>query len=284
MQEFFKMYLANINHIKQNKFGFLFTKLYAILIIVFLASSSCVKHKELLNFSYGPGLSDDALPIAPIPDLSFQVDDLISIQVSALDMDAVAPFNISPNVGGGMNIQGDLSRPLLGYLVDKSGFIDIPIIGRIQVVGLTTAELKNLLIRRLSSYLNDPVVQVRFVNFRISVFGEVNSPGNFVLPNERITILDAISGAGDLTPYANRNNVLIIREYDGKREYGRFDLQDQYSFGSPYYYLKQNDIIYVEPNKIATANTANQASRILPWLSIVTSLTTLTLTIVNISQ
>ena len=125
---------------------------------------------------------------------------------------------------------------------------------------------------------------VRFVNFRISIFGEVSSPGNFVLPNERITILDAVSGAGDLTEYANRTNILIIREYDGTREYGRINLQDRDLFNSPYFYLKQNDIIYVEPLKEATAATRDQAQRILPWLSIITSLTTLTLTIVNLAR
>ncbi len=246
--------------------------------------SSCVKYKEIINFSEGPMLTDDALPSSAIPDLSIQVDDLISIRVLALNAEAAAPFNSDVNGGGAANLQGNIARPLVGYLVDKNGYIDYPVIGRIRVSGLTTSQLKTLLVEKLKPYLNDPVVQVRFVNFRISVFGEVNSPGNFVLPNERITILDAISGAGDLTPYGNRNNILIIREYDGRREYGRFDLQDRSYLNSPFYYLKQNDIIYVEPNKIATANTQNQASRILPWLSIVTSLTTLTLTLVNISQ
>jgi len=114
--------------------------------------------------------------------------------------------------------------------------------------------------------------------------GEVNDPGNFILPNERITLLDALSNAGDLTPYANRKNILVIRNYNGQRQYGRINLKDRAIFESPFYYLKQNDIIYVEPMPVRTADTRDQAQRILPYLSIVTSLTTLTLTIINISQ
>lgn len=256
-----------------------------IILITALGTSNCVTHPELLYLSQGPEFPESPVPADRIPDLTIQPDDLINIQVQALDSEAAEPFNLEQ--GGNMRMNmggGGMARPLIGYLVDKDGNIDFPGIGTLQVTGLTTAELQDLITEGLRPYLIDPVVQVRFINFRISVFGEVRSPGNYILPNERITILDALSGVGDLTPYANRTNVLVIREYDGERSYGRLNLQDRSIFESPYFYLKQNDIVYVEPMPEATAATRDQAQRILPWLSIITSLTTLTLTIVNFSR
>jgi len=250
-----------------------------------ILASSCVRYKDLVNFSEGPALPSGSVPSFSIPELIIQEDDLLSIRISAFDPEAAAPFNIDPAMqGGNMNMQGNISRPLIGYLVDKDGYISLPKLGPLKAAGQTTVQLKEEISEKLKAYLVDPVVQVRFINFQVSVLGEVNNPGNFILPNERITLLDALSNAGDLTPYANRTNILVIRNYNGQRQYGRINLKDRAIFESPFYYLRQNDIVYVEPMPVRTADTRDQAQRILPYLSIVTSLTTLTLTIINISQ
>jgi polysaccharide export outer membrane protein len=173
-------------------------------------------------------------------------------------------------------------RPLIGYLVDSGGFIDFPILGRIQAAGITTAELKINLIKQLEPYLKNPVVVVRFLNFRITVLGEVFQPSSFVFPNERVTVLDALGLAGDMTPYANRTNVLVVRELNGQRSFARLNLQDRHIFESPFFFLQQNDVIYVEPLEAKTSTVRDQTQRILPWLSVISSLTTLVLTLTTL--
>ena len=242
--------------------------------------SSCVTHDELLNFSQGPAFSETEVDITNLPQLKIQPDDLLSIRVKALDPIAAEPFNIDPSNLPLGNIQANASvRPLIGYLVNRDGVIDIPLIGKTQAAGLTTDELQDTILLKLQPYLKEPAVIVRFLNFRITVLGEVTLPGTFLVANERVTILDIIGRAGDITPYGNRTNILIIREQDGKRSTSRLNLQDRDIFKSPYFYLQQNDVVYVEPLKARTASIRDQSQRILPWLSAITALTTLALTL-----
>ena len=251
--------------------------LYLLLLPVVLASS-CVTHDELLNFNEGPAFSGTPVDIANLPQLQIQPDDLLSIRVRSLDLVAVEPFNVDPpnaaNISG-----GGATRPLIGYLVSRQGTIDFPQLGTINVIGLTTEDLRDTLKQKLVPYLNDPVVMVRFLNFRITVLGEVTSPNTFFVANERVTILDALGQAGDITPYGNRTNVLVIREQNGQRQTGRLNLQDRDIFTSPFFYLQQNDVVYVEPLKVRTAAIRDQSQRLLPWLSAITALTTLALTL-----
>ena len=255
---------------------------FIILLSLILGLSSCVTHEELLNFNQGPTFPDAAKNIDNLPQLQIQPDDLLSIRVKALDPLAAEPFNVDPLIGNlNMNMAGG-ARPLIGYLVSREGTIDFPMLGTIKVIGLTTDELKNLLLEKLQPFLKDPVVLVRFLNFRITVLGEVLTPGTYFVSNERVTILDMLGQAGDITPYGNRANVLIIREQNGQRLTARLNLQDRTIFESPYFYLQQNDVIYVEPLPIKTASIRDQSQRILPWLSAITALTTLALTISNL--
>lgn len=253
-----------------------------LVLLLLLALTSCVSHEELLNFSKGDEFSQVPVDIANVPTLKIQHDDLLSIRVSALDAEAAAPFNVDPpnipmNMGGGGGF-----RPLIGYLVKGEGTINFPILGTIQAAGLSLDELKRLLEDALKPYLNNPVVDVRFLNFRVTVLGEVAGPSTFFLANERVTILDALGQVGDVSPYANRTNILIIREQNGQRTFGRINLQDRNLFESPYFYLQQNDVIYVEPLEEKTGTLRDQSQRILPWLSVITSLTTLILTLTRI--
>lgn len=260
-------------------------KVQLFFIIIIISLSSCVSHQELLNFNEGAPFPSGPEAIGEIPPLKIQPDDLLSIRVLALDLEAVVPYNIDPPNMNNAQIQaGQGGRPLLGYLVDNQGYIDFPNLGRIKVSGLTTGEARALLIDKLSEYLVDPTIIVRFLNFRVTVLGEANGPGTLIFANERVTVLDAIGQAGDLTPYANRTNILVIRQQNEERTTGRINLQKTKIFESPYFYLKQNDVIYVEPLSEKTAIVRDQTQRILPWVSVITGLVTLTLAITSFTN
>lgn len=252
--------------------------------LIVLLLSSCVTHDELLNFTEGPEFPTAPVDIQNLPQLEIQPDDLLSIRVRALDPIAAEPFNVDP-MGGNMNMNmmaGGGMRPLIGYLVSREGTIDFPMLGTIKVIGMTTDELKELLLNELDPFLKDPVVLVRFLNFRITVLGEVSGPGTYFVGQERVTLLDMLGQAGDITPYGNRTNVLVIREQNGQRVTERMNLHNRDIFESPFFYLQQNDVIYVEPLPTRTASIRDQSQRILPWLSAITALTTLALTLSNI--
>lgn len=244
-----------------------------------MALTSCVSHEELVNFSQGDDFAQLPSDITNVPTLKIQYDDLLSIRVSALDMDAALPFNVDPPSMNMANLGGGTTRPLIGYLVNAEGMIDVPIIGTVQAAGLTPDELKANLKEALTPYLKEPNIVIRFLNFRVTVLGEVAAPSTFFMANERVTVLDALGQAGDVSPYANRTNILVIRELNGQRTFGRINLQDRNLFASPFFYLQQNDVVYVEPLEEKTGTLRDQSQRILPWLSIITSLTTLVLTI-----
>src|SRR5680860_76069 len=146
-------------------------------------------------------------------------------------------------------------------MVDKNGEINFPVLGKVKLGGLSKPQAMEEMTHRLSEYIKDPIVNIRFMNFRITVIGEVNEPSTFTVVTERINILEALGLAGDMTPFGKRENVLIIREKDGVRSAKRFNLNKKDILSSPYYYLQQNDIIYVEPDKIkAIQASTNQRS------------------------
>ena len=211
-----------------------------LLILLLVVLSSCVSKKDMAYFQNSEEINNAILEnYAPV----IQVDDLLSISVNALDAESSKPFNLS--VGGGENSSGKLQA----YLVNIEGNINFPILGEIKSKGLTTNELKKSLIKQLEVYINKPIVNIKLENFRVTVLGEVKNPGTFVLENERITIPEALGLAGDLTIEGKRKNILLVRNINGKFERIRLDLTNESIFNSPYYYLAQNDIIYVEPNK-----------------------------------
>ncbi len=136
-----------------------------------------------------------------------------------------------------------------GFLVDRDGNIELPLVKKIKVAGFTTSQAKEAIRQKAAIYYKEPVVNVRFANFYISILGEVNRPAQYTIPNEKATVLDAIALAGDMTVYGRRENVLLIRELDGKKYATRFNLNSSQVFENPYFYLRQGDVIYVEPNK-----------------------------------
>ena len=241
--------------------------------------TSCVSHGELISFNQTDLPASSPEDIVNAMNIRIQPEDLLRITVHSLDPLSAAPFNIEQEgqnrqLGGGN--QGSQQLELFtGYFVDQNGFIDFPVLGPIAVEGKTLEETKVMLVERLQRYLKDPVVNIRYLNFKVTVLGEVYAPGTLRLTNKRVTLLEALGMAGDLTVYAQRKNVLVIREMDGVRSYARLNLQSDEIFTSPYFYLQQNDVIYVEPLRARVATVADPAQRIISYSSAALSLVTL---------
>lgn len=185
-----------------------------------------------------------------------QPDDLLMIVVMANTPEAAAPFNL-PSVVLQSNTELENQQLRMNsYLIDSKGFIQFPKIGAIQLGGLTRAEAVDKMVKELSKYIVEPKVNLRILNFKVTVQGEVTQPGVHTIASERITLAEALSLSGDLTVYGKRNNILIIREKEGKKEIARVDITKADFINSPYYYLSQNDYIYVEPNRTKVNGSA----------------------------
>ena len=191
-----------------------------------------------------------------------QADDLLSIIVSCADIEAAVPFN-TPMIGLGREVNsGDNTQR--GYLVDERGCIDFPVLGKLEVAGMSRGEVAEMLKERLSVYLREPIVTIQFMNYKVTVLGEVRNPGSYRVASERVSILDALGMAGDLQINAKRKNVLVVREEGDEKIFARLDLTSSDFMHSPFYYLRQNDVVYVEPTRgrIAGAN----AGTFLPYV------------------
>jgi polysaccharide export outer membrane protein len=203
-----------------------------------------------------------------------QPDDILAINVNTNDPAATSVINSRNGVyqNGSSNPANGSANPLAGYLVDKDGNVDIPVLGVVKLAGLTTLQARGVIKERATHSFNDPVVDVRFSNFKITVIGEVNHPASYVIPNEQVTLLDAIGYAGDLTIYGRRTNVLLIRKGpNGKNVSVRIDMTKKAMLSSPYFYMKQNDIVYVEPLK---TKVLNNDTNLIKYLSLAATLLT----------
>ena len=250
------------------------------ILIIGLFSYSCIPYEELLN--YQNNFSDSQkFEISNLPKLTIQTNDVLSITVHSSDVTTAAPFNVGQSTEASTNAVNVEAIQLGGYLVDKDGFIEFPVLGKIKVKGLTTNVAKQLIRESLIEYIKDPTVNLRLLNFRVSVTGEVSQPGTFLVFNERITIPEAIARAGGLTTYANRENVQLIREKDGIRTFHRINLKTADAFSSQYYYLQQNDMIYIEPLRAKQGAINDQLTKTIP---IITAVATLVAVIVSISN
>ncbi len=229
------------------------------LILVLIQFASCISPKKVIYFQEKEGveLNEEVINYEP----KIQVGDMLNIIVTSLDGEASLPFNLYETPVGTGNITN--AKPIY-YKVDSEGKIVFPILGEQKVTELTTKELRKSLTEQISSYVKNPTVTIYIKNFKISVLGAVKNPGIFPVENERISIVEAIGMAGDLNIQGKRKNVLLIREKDGKRTTVNIDLTSRELFSSPYYYLSQNDVIYVEPN-----NTQIQSSVIGPNVTII---------------
>ena len=211
-------------------------------------------------------------------EVKIQPDDLLMIIVSADDAEAALPFNLKTYSISGNKL--DVTRgqeTVQQYLVDFDGNIEFPVLGKIKVGGLSRTELLSLLQSKIGSYIKNPIINLRITNFKISLQGEVNMPGTYSVASERITLIEALSMGKDLTVYGKRNNILIIRETNSKKSYNRVDITKSDFINSPFYYLAQNDVVYVEPNKTKVNSSAvgPNTSVIISAVSILVSLSVL---------
>jgi polysaccharide export outer membrane protein len=240
---------------------------YLLTLVVLLCS--CGSTKEIAYFQNAQYIDFEQSKY--LYDAKIMPKDVLSITVSTVNPDAAKPFNLSvPTMFSSSSNSLYTSGQLQSYLVDNEGCIDFPIVGTLNVGGLTKSDCEKLILAKIKPYLNEnerPVVTVRMTNYKISVLGEVARPGMFTVNNEKINILEALAQAGDLTIYGVRTNVKLIREdATGKKEIHTLNLNDASLVNSPYYYLQQNDIVYVEPNKVKSRNSGVGATTSL-WLT-----------------
>ncbi len=218
-------------------------------------------------------------------DARIKPKDLLTITVTTFDKEASLPFNLTMPLAATQTTSLTSQPVLQSYLVDNKGNIDFPVLGKIQVMGKTKTQLEDLLKHELKIYLKEePLVNVRFVNYKISVLGEVGRPNTFTVVNEKVNILEALALAGDLTIFGKRENVKLIREHaNGGKEIIIINLNDSELVRSPYFYLQQNDILYVEPNKAKARNSQVSTTTGL-WLSATSILLTAANIIINLMK
>ena len=224
---------------------------------------NAVKQSEIANSKYEN-------------EIIIQKNDLLDIKITSLNLEASKVFNTTPS----SEINNTNLIGTIGHQVDNNGFIKLAYIGNIKAEGLTKQALKDSIVYKLNTLklLLDPTVSIRLLNFKVSVLGEVSHPALITFQTDKVTVLDALASAGDLTIYGKRNNVLIIRQENGKTHFERLNLLNSDIFTSPYYYLKSNDIIYVEPDK----NRVFAASKFVTLLPAIMS--TLSVIIVILSR
>ncbi|WP_411032137.1 polysaccharide biosynthesis/export family protein [Spongiimicrobium sp. 3-5] len=245
----------------------------SMIVLVFVLISSCASKKEVVYFQDAGNFETLVNDNAFVP--KFKVDDVLSIYVSTLDAEASAPFNLFRGNG-----QNGLLPEQVDYLIDKDGEIDFPVIGKVKIAGLSPEEVRVLLREKLTDYLKEPIINIRLRNFTVTVLGEVNRPGTYQVNGEQITVLEALGLAGDMSIKGMRENVLVIRDFDGTKVYNRIDLTSKRAMKSPVYYLTQNDVVYVEPNQsaITASSLDNRATIALSIASIIITSTVIVLT------
>lgn len=232
------------------------SKLAVLASALILIFTSCSSSKTSLT--YFEDIKNQTDGVIPVGDYKIKIvpDDELMISVNSLIPSATAEYNMPPI---NPSMRGSSSVPtqyvMQTYVVDREGDILFPVLGKIHVEGMTVQELTKYLEGRISADVENPIVRVDLLSFRVNVLGEVRSPGMKQVKTQRFTLLDALAAAGDLTVHGERENVLLIREEKGKLTYHHFNLNDSKTLESPYFYLKQNDVVIVEPNKIQKDNS-----------------------------
>lgn len=243
-------------------------------IIALLLFSSCVSKKDIIYFQYD---EINQSKVSNSYKTIIKPDDLLQITITALDTEAVRAFNLAAVTYSTSSNSAIGVAQQQNYLVDSKGEIDFPVIGKLQIGGLTRDQLIELLKNKLDpDYIRNPNINIRIANYKISVLGDVQRPGSYTIPNERITILEAIALAGDLNISARRKNILVIREEEGKKVQYSVDILSKELFISPVYYLQQNDVVYIEPNyaKIQSASANSNTSLFISIAGVLISLLT----------
>jgi polysaccharide export outer membrane protein len=239
---------------------------------------SCASKKDLVYYQ-----NIDTMPAQEKQnsyEIKIQPDDKLLIIVSADDAESAMPFNLrTASISSGISSLGATQgqETMQSYLVDANGTIDFPVLGKLKLSGLSRSEVHQLLEEKISQYIKNPIINLRIMNFKVSVQGEVTSPGTFEVASDRITLIEALTLAKDLTVYGKRDNILIIREIDGVKSFNRVNITKADFINSPFYYLSQNDVIYVEPNKVKINGAAVGANT-----GVIISITALLITVITL--
>lgn len=223
--------------------------LFLTLTLVALSLGSCVSTEKFMPYQEVEKLQSKSPNQF---ETVFQPDDMLLIAVSAASPDIAAPYNLNASTGNDSGGQGSQSN----YLVDEKGYIDFPILGRIKAAGKTKTELSEYLYKEISKDIRNPIINIRITNYKITVHGEVNNAGVHTIGTERITLPEALALSGDMTIYGNRKRVLVMREENGVRKSDYIDITKADFMNSEYYYLKQNDIVFVEQNNVRKNSAA----------------------------
>lgn len=262
-------------------------KKIAFFLCTILALASC---KTYENINYIQDIEADSREkIENFSGIEIQPGDMISIIVSSRNPELAKMFNlpiVSYQAGTEFSEMG-ASQRLIGYNVSPEGTIDFPILGTIPVKGMSRYELAKCIKDKIiaGEYIKDPTVSVQFMNFKVAVIGEVNHPGTYNIEGDKLTILDALSMAQDMTIFGRRDRVFVIREQEGEREFHQLDLRSVDLFKSPAYYLKQNDVVYIEPNHVRAGQSTineNNIKSVSLWVSIGSFLVTITTLLLNV--
>lgn len=255
---------------------------YTFLLLIILSFLSCNVKKNIVYFQESSSCKDSTMNNQVILNTSynliFKTDDLIYIDVNSADVESLKPF-MKEDLTGGNQVPGYINGISAkgGYLIDFNGNINFPLIGQVKIGGLSRSDATLLIQTKLRDYIIDAIVTLRIQNFKITILGDVKVPGTYNIPNERLTLIEALGLAGDLNITGVRNNILVIREENGIKKEFRIDLTKNDIFASPVYYLNQNDVVYVEPNR-AKRNTSIVSST----AGIFISVASLVITTINV--
>lgn len=244
-------------------------KNFITILLLIIILQSCASPKKYIYFNQSSLKTESNNNFNPI----LKTGDLLMINIYSSNIETSEPFNLPV---GNANVRAGYSNGIAansGYLINQDGDIDFPLLGKINLINMSTIEASELIKNKLIAYLSDPIVNIQIQNFKITVLGEVRSPGTFQVPNERITIIEAIGLAGDLTINGVRNNITIVRDFNGVKKEIILDLTSKELFNSEFYYLSQNDIIYVSPNQ-AKINSSTMSSSYGMFISIASLLIT----------
>lgn len=242
--------------LKKSKHRYL--RVFPVILFILLMSTGCSKYTSILSFSKTAQLPKAPMYINNYQPLVIQPYDVLQISVTSLESETVGFFQ---------------SESAKGFMVNAEGKVDFPLLGEVDVKGKTSSETKYLFLELLKKYfVQPPAVSVNILNFKINIIGEVGSPGVYHIPNERINLIEAITLAGDFTLFSRRDSIIVLRENSVERTFGALDFDHLDVVNSPFFYLKQNDIVYVLPSKKKLATIQNRENKILPFISITTSL------------
>ncbi len=246
-----------------------FVKYLAIASVLLLASCA-TQRKSILYLQ--DAVADSPEVITKQYELKIKPSDILGITVNSRDAELAQPFNLNMTSYQGVGTGKAGNSQIQGQVVDDDGCISMPVLGKIKAAGLTRTELADNIERQIieGGHIKDPVVNIQFLNFKINVLGEVNNPGEFSINSDRVTLFDALSMAGDITDYGVKERITVIREENGRRTISYLDATKTDVFRSPCYYLQQNDIVIVEPNRIKTDNVTINQKRRQTWNTVLT--------------